>query len=287
MINVLITGADGQLGTSIIDFKDHFTNYNIIPTDRDVFDISNLQGMVEFINGKNIDYIINCAAYTNVDKAEKDVDAAYKINYLGVSHLTTLCKENNIKLVHVSTDYVFDGKSCVPLKECDSTNPIGVYGKSKRKGEISIIDSDVEYLIIRTSWLYSEHGHNFVKSIIRLSSEKDKLTMIADQAGTPTYAKDLALTILKLLPLINEENKGIYHYSNEGIASWYDFAMEIISLSNIECELVPIETKDYKTLAQRPSYSVLNKRKIKEVFNIDILYWKNSLSKCIKLIYES
>jgi len=287
MINVLITGADGQLGTSIIDFKDHFTNYNIIPTDRDVFDISKLQGMVEFINGKNINYIINCAAYTNVDKAEEDVDAAYKINYLSVSHLTTLCKENNIKLVHVSTDYVFDGKSCVPLKESDSTNPIGVYGESKRKGEISIIDSDVEYLIIRTSWLYSEHGHNFVKSIIRLSGEKDKLTMIADQAGTPTYAKDLALTILKLLPLINAENKGIYHYSNEGIASWYDFAMEIISLSNIECELVPIETKDYKTLAQRPSYSVLNKRKIKEVFNIDILYWKNSLSKCIKLIYES
>lgn len=287
MINVLITGADGQLGISIIDFKDHFPNYNIIPTDRDIFDISNLEGMVEFINGKNVDYIINCAGYTNVDKAEEDDDVVYKINYLGVSHLTTLCKENNIKLVHVSTDYVFDGKSCVPLKESDSTNPIGVYGKSKRKGEISIIDSDIEYLIIRTSWLYSEHGHNFVKSIIRLSSEKNKLNIIADQVGTPTYAKDLALTILKLLPLINAENKGIYHYSNEGIASWYDFAMEIISLSNIECELVPIETKDYKTLAQRPSYSVLNKHKIKEVFNIDILYWKKSLSKCIKLMYES
>ena len=281
MINVLITGADGQLGISIIDFKDHFPNYNIIPTDRDIFDISNLEGMVEFINGKNVDYIINCAGYTNVDKAEEDDDVVYKINYLGVSHLTTLCKENNIKLVHVSTDYVFDGKSCVPLKESDSTNPIGVYGKSKRKGEISIIDSDIEYLIIRTSWLYSEHGHNFVKSIIRLSSEKNKLNIIADQVGTPTYAKDLALTILKLLPLINAENKGIYHYSNEGICSWFDFTKAIFELKKLSTKVIPIKGFQYPTAAKRPFFSVLNTSKIKNKFDIEIPYWRTSLTKSI------
>ena len=184
----------------------------------------------------------------------------------------------NIELIHISTDYVFNGKSSVPLNEIDITNPIGVYGWSKLKGEEYIMNSDITYVIIRTSWLYSNFGNNFVKTIIKLAKERSELNIICDQIGTPTYAKDLAESILQVLPKLNTRNKGLYHYSNEGVASWYDFAKEIVSLSKIECTIKPIESKDYNTLSERPNYSVLNKGKIKKVFGIEIPYWRDSLN---------
>ena len=250
--------------------------------------ICNADALDTFIINQKINTVINCAAYTAVDKAEKDELTAQKVNSEGVLNLVNALKKVNGKLIHISTDYVFDGNSFLPYQESDEVNPIGVYGNTKRSGELFIINSDIDSIVIRTSWLYSAYGNNFVKTMLRLGHDKDELGVIFDQVGTPTNASDLAKTCLDVLLEKSSENistKGkIYHFSNEGVTSWYDFAKAIMELGSIDCKLIPIETKDYPTPAKRPHYSVLNKSKIKTDFNIEIPYWRDSLKDCIKKI---
>ena len=279
---ILITGALGQLGSEFKYLSSFYQGYDFVYTDYDTLDITNLDALDQFVRNESFNFILNCAAYTNVDKAEDEIEQATRVNSLAVENLVTVSEKYSIKLVHISTDYVFDGTSFLPLKESDETNPIGVYGKTKRKGEESIIQSKLTFAIIRTAWLYSTFGNNFLKTISKYAKERDELTVISDQIGTPTYARDLAAAILEILPNLTEETKGVYHFSNEGVASWYDFANEIVNELKLNCKIIPIETKDYVTKAVRPSYSVLNKTKIKEVFDLYIPYWRSSLKKCIQ-----
>ena len=248
-------------------------------------DIANESEIKDFVNNKKIKIIINCAAYTAVDKAEEDSVNANLINHLAVKNLATIAKENNIKLIHISTDYVFDGKNYKPYNEDDFTNPQSVYGKTKLDGENAIKEINPKNsIIIRTSWVYSSFGNNFVKTMLRLGEQKDELGVIFDQIGTPTYAKDLAKTIFDILPKINNDVVEIYHYSSDGAISWYDFAKEIMKMTKLDCQINPIETKDYPTPAKRPHYSLLNKSKIKQEFDILIPYWKDSLKECLTMI---
>ena len=285
-MNVLVTGASGQLGSEIASISSLFPKINFFFANSKLIDICNFNELESYVNQNNIDAIINCAAYTQVDKAEDEIELAEKVNTFGVANLVRVIENTKKKLIHVSTDYVFDGKIYIPYKESDATNPLGVYGRTKLKGEEIIIDSDVNAIIIRTSWLYSEFGSNFVKTMLRLGNDRETLGVIADQVGTPTNAKDLAFACLEILfkkDLLNK-NGTVYHYSNEGAATWYDFATAIMELSKTDCVVLPIETKDYPTLAVRPQYSILNKSKIKNDFNLSILNWRASLSKCIKKI---
>ena len=283
MDNILITGSNGQLGNEL-KAESQKLKANWYFTDKNTLDITNFEAVEKYCEEKKITHIINCAAYTAVDKAEKDNINADKINHLAVKNLAIIAKRSNIILIHISTDYVFDGTNYIPYKENDKTNPQNVYGKTKLDGELAFKQSGAKGIIIRTSWVYSSYGNNFVKTMLRLSQIKDKLGIIFDQIGTPTYAKDLANTIIEILntqklDLLYAE---IYHYSNEGVCSWYDFAKEIFSLSNIDIEINPIETKEYPTPAKRPNYSILNKSKIKQEFNINIPHWKDSLKEMLK-----
>ena len=231
--------------------------------------------------------MVNCAAYTNVDKAEEDYENAVKINVDAVSNLRRISEEFGCKIIHISTDYVFDScKQNVPFKEDDKTFAESAYGSTKLRGELALHQSD-NYIIIRTSWLYSSFGHNFVKTMLRLGKEKEELGVIFDQVGTPTYAADLAFTILEIIDYSNKNNnfkKGIYHYSNEGVCSWYDFASEIMRIADLNCKVKPIETKDYPLPAKRPAYSVMNKGKIRKEFDLMIPNWVDSLERCLKLL---
>ncbi len=270
---ILVTGANGQLGTELQKLLP-----NAMFADIDVLDITDLEAVRKFVNDNQIDVIVNCAAYTAVDKAEDDVELAQKINEDGPRNLAL----SGAKIVHISTDYVFSGTNHKPYLPEDATNPVSVYGKTKRAGELAVLDNAKIAVVIRTAWLYSAHGNNFVKTMRRLGSEKESLNVVADQIGSPTYAEDLAQAIVTILPQINEVNKGIYHYTNEGVCSWYDFATEIMSLSGLACKVKPISSSAYPTKATRPFYSVLSKEKIKNVFNIEIPHWKESLVKCLK-----
>ena len=286
MLNVLVTGSNGQLGSDIkelsIDYK-----YNFYFTDRNELDISNPHAITEFVNNNNINTIINCAAYTAVDKAESDIENADKINHLAVKYLAQISKEKNIKLIHISTDYVFDGTNHMPYVETDITNPNGVYGQTKLDGEKAMQEINPENsIIIRTSWVYSSYGANFVKTMLRLGKEKEKLGVIYDQVGTPTYGGDLAKAILDIISNIKNGKVEIYNYSNEGVLSWYDFAKEIMHMTKSTCQVNPIETIEYPTPAKRPHYSLLNKSKIKKEFNITIPYWKDSLDECLQKMGE-
>ena len=286
MTNILITGSNGQLGSEIQELSSNY-NYTFFFTDRDILDITNEKDIQKFIQTNNINTIINCAAYTAVDKAEDDVENADKINHLAVKNLALISKEKNINLIHISTDYVFDGENSKPYGEDDITNPNGVYAKTKRDGEEAIQEVNPKNsIIIRTSWVYSVYGNNFVKTMLRLGKEKESLGVIFDQVGTPTYARDLAKAILDILPNIKNDKVEIYNYSNEGVLSWYDFAKEIMSLAKIDCTINPIETKEYPTPAKRPHYALLNKAKIKKEFNITIPYWRDSLEQCLRLMGE-
>jgi dTDP-4-dehydrorhamnose reductase len=286
MNNILVTGANGQLGSEIRELSCEYKN-NYFFTDRVELDISNEQVLKDYINSNNIDVIINCAAYTAVDKAEDDKVNADKINHLATKYLSSIAKEKNIKLVHVSTDYVFDGKNYKPYTEEDVVSPNSVYGNTKLDGEKAMQEINPKNsIIIRTSWVYSSFGANFVKTMLRLGKDKDELGVIFDQVGTPTYAKDLAKTILAILPKIANDNVEIYNFSNEGVLSWYDFAKEIMRMAKLECKINPIETKEYPTPASRPHFSLLNKAKIKKEFNIEIPYWKDSLDECLKTMGE-
>lgn len=267
---ILVTGANGQLGTELKKLLP-----DAVFTDVAELDITNLEAVKHFVTNNNIETIINCAAYTAVDKAEDDVELAQKINEDGPRNLAL----SGAKIIHISTDYVFDGKNYQPYLPGDTANPVSVYGRTKRAGELAVLENAQIAIVIRTAWLYSAHGNNFVKTMRRLGAEKESLNVVVDQIGSPTFAGDLAQAIVTILPQINEANKGIYHYTNEGVCSWYDFATEIMNLSGIECKVNPIPSSAYPTKANRPFYSVLSKEKTKSVFNIEIPYWKESLRK--------
>ena len=287
-MRVLITGSNGQLGSEIKELAANYKKIDFFCKDLPDLDICNFNLLQSFIIDNKINAVINCAAYTAVDKAEADEIIAKKVNLEGVLNLVNALQTVNGKLIHISTDYVFNGDHFLPYKESDSVSPIGVYGKTKREGELAVINSTLDAIVIRTSWLYSSYGNNFVKTMLRLGKKNESLGVIFDQVGTPTYARDLAKTCLEILcgeNSVNISNNGnLYHYSNEGVASWYDFAISIMELGGANCKVNPIQTKDYLTLAKRPQYSVLNKSKIKTDFKIIIPYWRDSLKDCIEKI---
>ncbi|MGZ5208289.1 MAG: dTDP-4-dehydrorhamnose reductase [Sulfuricurvum sp.] len=291
MINVLVTGANGQLGSEIkylIESKNinsTLSSYHFHFATRNELDLSNLCKLEDYFETNTFDAIINCAAYTAVDKAESDEELANTINHRAVSLLAKIAKKKNISLIHISTDYVFNGQNFSPYIETNPTDPQGVYGRTKRDGENAILNiAPKNTIIIRTSWVYSSFGANFVKTMLRLGKERDSLGVIFDQVGTPTYARDLARAIVDIIPQINNKEPQIYHYSNEGAASWYDFAQAIFEMSSISCHVDPITTDQYPTPAARPHYSLLNKAKIKEEYNLAIPYWRDSLNECLKEI---
>ena len=287
-MRVLITGSNGQLGSEINELVTNYKKLDCVFKGLPELDICNIDALETFIIDHKINAVINCAAYTAVDKAEEDAEIAEKVNATGVLNLVSALEKVDGKLIHISTDYVFDGDHFLPYQESDEVNPIGVYGNTKRRGELAVINSAIDGLVIRTSWLYSAYGNNFVKTMLRFGSERNELGVIFDQVGTPTSATDLAKTCLEILSSkenMNISRKGkVYHYSNEGVASWYDFAIAIMKLGEVNCRVHPIETKDYPTLAKRPQYSVLNKSKIKTDFKIEIPYWRDSLKECIEKI---
>ena len=284
--NILVTGGNGQLGSEIRVLSEKLDD-NFFFTDVAELDITNIDAIKAFVADKQIDTIINCAAYTAVDKAEEDQELANKVNHLATKYLAEVSKANDIALVHVSTDYVFDGQNYRPYLESDPTSPNGVYGQTKLDGEKAMMKINPKNsLIIRTAWVYSSFGANFVKTMLKLGKDRDQLTVIYDQVGSPTYARDLARAILDILPQLQSDSVEIYNYSNEGVLSWYDFAKEIMKMAKVDCNILPIETKDYPTPATRPHYSLLNKAKIKEKFNITIPYWKDSLDSCLKELGE-
>ncbi|HIP30475.1 MAG TPA: dTDP-4-dehydrorhamnose reductase [Campylobacterales bacterium] len=286
MSNILVTGSKGQLGSELKALSSNYP-YDFFFTNKAELDISSKEDLETFIQTHKITTIINTAAYTAVDKAEEDSENSNKVNNVAVKYLAEISKEKNIQLIHISTDYVFDGQNFRPYIETDPSNPNGIYGQTKLDGETAILEINPKNsIIIRTSWVYSSFGNNFVKTMLRLGKEKDALGIIFDQVGTPTYARDLAKTILDILPQIKNEKVEIYHYSNEGVLSWYDFTKEIMKMAKIECNITPIETKDYPTAAKRPHYSLLNKAKIKKQFNISIPFWKDSLDECLRKLGE-
>ncbi len=283
MTNILITGSKGQLGNSIQAFAPDYPDFRFTYTDIEELDITKVNEIEYLFRNNDFKFVVNCAAYTAVDKAEEEPENAELLNAKAVKNLVEICKKNNAFLVHISTDYVFDGKNFKPYTESDEPCPASSYGCSKLNGETEILNAGIASIIIRTSWLYSEYGHNFVKTILRYGKERSSLNVVCDQIGTPTYGRDLAKAILDIIPLTSDINKPeICNYSNEGVASWYDFAKAIMDITGIECDVKPVETSDYPLPAQRPPYSVLNKTKIKKQFNINIPYWKDSLKKCIR-----
>lgn len=282
-MNILVTGANGQLGNEMrLVTKDSCDSYFF--TDVAELDITDSDAIRHFIIENDVKVVVNCAAYTNVDKAEDDEATAELLNAKAVEYLAKACKENNATLIHISTDYVFGGsEGNTPRTEEEPANPAGAYGRTKLHGEQAILNTSCKHIIIRTAWLYSEFGNNFVKTMRRLTSERDKLNVVFDQVGTPTYALDLAKVIFKIIEeRLFDANNGIYNYSNEGVISWYDFAKEICELSGNSCDIQPCHSDEFPSKVKRPSYSVLDKKKIKKIFNITIPYWKESLKHCIE-----
>jgi dTDP-4-dehydrorhamnose reductase len=279
MPNILVTGGNGQLGSEIKVLADSYPVHTFYFTNSKELDITDFALVKEFILENSIKIIINCAAYTAVDKAESVFKLSDTINHLAVRNFAKIAKEQSIKLIQVSTDYVFDGENHRPYLESDKPNPQSVYGKTKLDGELAMQSISPENsVIIRTSWVYSSYGSNFVKTMLRLGKERDQLEVIFDQVGTPTYAGDLAKAILEIIPQLNSKEVELYHFSNEGVCSWYDFSKAIFKLSEIKVKVNPIETFQYPTPAKRPFYSVLNKGKIKNDFDVEIPYWKESLA---------
>ena len=280
MERVLVTGADGQLGVALRDRTIGIDGFTFYFTDIDTLDICDKSGLSDFVRSHNIDIIINCAAYTAVDKAEDEPEICARINCDAVRSIGELAAEIGARVIHVSTDYVFDGRSTHPYRETDATFPVSVYGKTKLAGEQALLAVCKNSIILRTAWLYSETGTNFMKTMLRLGKERGTLSIVNDQQGTPTYAGDLAEAIRVIL-IAKSFTPGVYHYTNEGECTWYDFAVKIFELAAIHCIVNPITTADYPTRAPRPAYSVLNKSKIKETFAIQIPAWEASLEKCL------
>ncbi|MFN8209538.1 MAG: dTDP-4-dehydrorhamnose reductase [Bacteroidales bacterium] len=287
MALILVTGAMGQLGNELkISSKKYFGN-DFIFTDFDTLDITDGEALMQFIAKRKPGWIINCAAFTSVDKAEEEQEKAHMINALGVKNIVSVIRDSPCRLIHISTDYVFDGRSETPYRESDPVNPETVYGHTKLEGEKYAL-LHPHSLVIRTSWLYSLYGHNFVKTILRLAEDENPLRVVNDQVGSPTWAADLADAILEIISGVNNHqiafNAGIYNYSNEGTCSWYEFALAILEEAGISKEVIPITTPEFPLPAKRPQYSVLNKSKITENYRLAIPHWRTSLSKCIKLM---
>lgn len=282
MKNILVTGSNGQLGSEIREISDRYENYNFVFTDVEELDLTISEDIVSFFTDNKIDVCVNCAAYTAVDKAEDEIELAMLVNSTAVENLSKVCKNNGTLLFHISTDYVFNGKHFMPYVETDTVSPDSQYGLSKLKGEEAVMLNCDKAIIVRTSWLYSSHGNNFVKTLIKLGNERDQLSVVSDQVGTPTYAADLAEAIMVMIASFDETKpKEIYHFSNEGAISWYDFGKAIMKLSNIECAINPIDSKDYPSKANRPFYSVLSKSKIKKHYGVNVPYWEDSLRRMI------
>ena len=278
MNNILVTGSAGQLGSELRTIASNFPDFNLLFTNRINLDITDHQAVKNFIKIYKINVIINCAAYTAVNKAEKEPTLADAINHLAVANFAKLSKENNIKLIHISSDYVFDGNSQEPYTETDTPNPQSVYGQTKLDGELAIQKiNPANSIIIRTSWLYSKFGNNFVKKMLRLGKNRSEISVVSDQIGTPTNAADLALAILKILPRLQNTSVELFHYSNEGVCSWYDFALEIFKIRAIKTVVNKVKTSEFPTLVKRPTYSVLDKAKIKTFFDLAVPFWKDSL----------
>ena len=286
MRNVLVTGGNGQLASCIKDSASLLKQYHFMYVDIDELDITQSSAVTAFFDANAIQFCVNCAAYTNVDQSESESEIAEKVNVAGARNLAEACKKFNAKLIQISTDFVFDGKSSLPYVETDTTKPISIYGLTKLKGELATANTLREHFILRTSWLYSEHGNNFCKTMLRLAKEKKVLNIVSDQVGTPTYAVDLAAVILKIIKS-DSSNYGVYHYSNEGVASWYDFAKAIFDLSGNNIELHPIRSEAYPTPAKRPAFSVMDKSKIKTALSVTIPYWRDSLTVALQKIERS
>lgn len=290
MKNILVTGAYGQLGNEVRILSANYPAYNFMFTDVDSLDICDKTLLMDFVQGNDIRFIINCAAYTAVDKAEDEAELCEKINAKAVKNLAEAAESVGAGIIHVSTDYVFNGKGPLPYTEDMPTAPCSTYGKTKLKGEKALLKACSNAFVVRTAWLYSSFGNNFVKTMRKLGAERSELNVIFDQIGTPTFAEDLAAALLVIMDQTIDQphNKaGIYHYSNEGVCSWYDFTLKIHQLSGITtCKVNPIETKDYPTKATRPHYSVLNKAKIKATFGIEVPHWESSLQRCIEQLNQ-
>ncbi len=285
-MKIIVTGANGQLGNEMRVISKRFSQHSYIFTDVAELDICNKEAVMAFFEENKPDFVVNCAAYTAVTKAESDLEISRKINAEAVGILGEATKCVGAKMIHVSTDYVFDGLGHIPYTEEMNVCPQSVYGKTKLDGEIALQQSGAEYAILRTSWLYSSFGNNFVKTMIRLGQEKEKLTVIFDQIGTPTYAADLAEAIMTI---VNAENfvGGVFHFSNEGVCSWYDFTKSIHKIYGItSCKVLPLETNDYPDSTPRPFYSVLNKAKIKSIYGLEIPHWEESLTRCIDVLKQ-
>lgn len=284
-MNILVTGCNGQLGNVIRDRQPRYPQIKWFNTDVAELDITDRDAVDRFVTENHIDGIINCAAYTAVDRAEDDVEKATLLNVTGPANLAAAIEQTGGWLIHISTDYVFDGNHCKPYTEDEPTKPMSVYGKTKQEAEVAVMQLCRQTMVIRTAWLYSEYGNNFVKTMIRLGREREQLKVVYDQIGTPTYAGDLADAILTI---VNKGiNPGLYHFTNEGVISWYDFTKAIHELTGITtCEVLPIRSEEYPTKAHRPSFSVLDKQKIKATYGICIPYWRDSLQHCIHLLNE-
>ncbi|MCR8918997.1 dTDP-4-dehydrorhamnose reductase [Bacteroides sp. ET225] len=280
-MNILVTGANGQLGNEMQRVAKTSSNHYIF-TDVAQLDITDREAVLRAVKDNSIQVIVNCAAYTNVDKAEDDSETADLINNKAVENLAIAARENDATLIHISTDYVFKGDRCTPCREDWETDPLGVYGITKLAGEKSIERTGCRHIIIRTAWLYSPFGKNFVKTMQKLTAEKDSLKVVFDQVGTPTYAGDLADAIARIIETGQLGKQGIYHFSNEGVCSWYDFAREICELSGNTCNIQPCHSDEFPSKVKRPHFSVLDKTKIKDTFGIEVPYWKDSLKKCIR-----
>ncbi len=286
-MRILITGAYGQLGSELKVQSGNFPAWEFLLTDADTLDITNENAVKNFFQQNQPDFIINCAAYTAVDKAETDTETAERINSVAPKILATNAQKTGSRFIHISTDYVFDGTAHKPYSETDKVNPQGVYGATKLRGEQNCLANNPESIVIRTSWLYSSFGSNFVKTMLRLGNERDNVNVVFDQIGTPTYAADLAATILSIIQVSEKQPEkfipGIYHYSNEGVASWYDFAQAIFEIAKVECKASPVLSEEFPTPAKRPNFSVLNKAKIRNNFGIKIPYWRDSLKECLEI----
>ncbi len=281
---VLVTGANGQLGSEIRELSSQYPQYDFTYVDVEQIDFTKGQEIENYVMNNPVDIIINCAAYTAVDKAEDDRDTAFLINAVALDYLADAAISCNALLVHISTDYVFDGSRNIPFTADEPTFPQSVYGETKDEGEKLLMYSDANVVIIRTSWLYSTYGHNFVKTIKKLGSERNELKVVFDQVGSPTYARDLAKAILEIIPHYNKNEavrKEIYHYTNEGVCSWYDFAMHILRHEKIECKVKPVFSHEFPTRAPRPHFSVLDKAKIREEYNLQIPHWLDSLDEML------
>lgn len=281
MKRILVTGANGQLGQSILEQSKNYKEIECFFVTRNELDITNEELINHYFEDKSFDFVVNCAAYTAVDKAEDDQENAYLVNAKATEFLAKITNQKGIPFIHVSTDYVFDGTEAIPRLETDQTNPIGVYGQTKLDGENLALENNPKTIILRTAWVYSRFGNNFVKTMLRLFNDKDSIFVVADQIGSPTNAIDLADAILTIISK-DDLTYGIFNYSNEGECSWFEFAQKIKELSNSTIEINPVPTSAYPTKAKRPAYSLLDKSKIKEVYQFDIPTWEDSLKKELK-----